>query len=157
MKEIWLSVKDYEGFYEVSNLGNVRSLKAPGRGNHCGRILKPAIVDGYCVVHLSVNGKVHNRYVARLVATAFIPNPENKPTVNHKNGRDRLNNNIENLEWATVSENTQHAYDTGLNSRYKPPMSEETRMKLKKSRKQLAIVRSLIDGRFEKGTNQRIY
>lgn len=135
MSEIWLPIKDFEGLYEVSDYGRVRSLKAPGRGNHCGWILKQAVLKGYCVVHLSKKGKFYNRYVARLVAQAFIPNPENKPTVNHRNGRDKLNNEVANLEWATISENTRHAYATGLMPETRKPLTEEHKRKLSEARK----------------------
>jgi hypothetical protein len=102
--EVW---KDIEGYkiYEVSSFGNVRN-------KNTGRILKACNKSGYFSVGLS-NIKTKSFEVHRLVAKAFIPNLENKPEVNHKDG-DKLNNNYWNLEWATHSENMTHARNTGL-------------------------------------------
>ena len=101
----WKKIDDYNR-YSVSDTGLVRNDKT-------GRILKtPKAGHGYLVVNLSKNGK-RSFTVHRLVAKAFINNPENKPTVNHFDG-DKSNNNVSNLEWATYSENNQHALDNGL-------------------------------------------
>lgn len=119
MIEEWRKVEGYEGFYEISNLGNVCSLEREyiRNGNKFivkGRILKASVnSNGYFVVSLCVNGIPRKCYVHRLIAEAFIPNKENKRTVNHIDGI-KTNNNIENLEWATYSENNKHAFDTGL-------------------------------------------
>lgn len=96
--EEWKGIKDYEN-YEVSNLGNIRNKKT-------GRILKSYNKGGYVVVGLSKT-KGKNFQVHRLVCQAFIPNPENKPQVNHKD-KNGLNNNVENLEWMSVLENNIH-------------------------------------------------
>ena len=106
MQEIWKPIKGYVGLYEVSNLGNVRNAK--------GRMLNPfPIHQGYLVVDLCHDWKkTHNR-LNRIVAEAFIPNPENKTEVNHKNG-NKTDNRAENLEWTSKSENMIHAYKTGL-------------------------------------------
>jgi hypothetical protein len=104
-EEIWLPVVGYEGYYEVSNLGRVRSLR---------KTLKNNIRNGYCQVGLFINGNRKIVYVHRLVAEVFIINPDNKPEVNHKDGI-KTNNNVFNLEWATFKENNQHAFKTGLN------------------------------------------
>jgi hypothetical protein len=79
-----------------------------------GRLMKPCLGDrGYLIVGLWANCERKTMLVHRLVTEAFIPNTESKPQVNHING-DKLDNRVENLEWATSSENTQHSYDTGL-------------------------------------------
>ncbi len=98
---IWKDIIGYEGLYQVSNTGLVKSLK--GRRE---RILKFSSPRGYKCVKLYKDGKV-NYLVHRLVAKAFIPNPDNKPDVNHLDGV-RSNNNAENLEWCTSSENSLH-------------------------------------------------
>jgi hypothetical protein len=112
--EQWKPVKDYETLYEVSTLGRIRSLHKK-RG---GGILKPFPRNGYLFICFCKDGqKRQNQAVHRVVATAFIHNPENKPQVNHINC-NRTDNRLENLEWATASENNKHAYD---NERRKPP------------------------------------
>jgi NUMOD4 motif-containing protein len=159
VKEVWKSVQGYEGFYEVSNLGQVRSIArrglGAGRGVHKGILLKQVIRKGYYEVTLSVKRKTRNKSVARLVAHAFISNPLNLPQINHKNGKDRLNNRTDNLEWTTPAGNTQHAWDTGLIRRTKPPISDETRAKLRESRRRLQVVRTSL-GRFAEGTNRKM-
>lgn len=105
--EIWRDIPGYEGLYMVSNYGNVKSLKRPtrhGTFTYNEVILKPAIKRGYCVVFLYKNKKVNYFQVSRLVAIAFIPNPENKPYVDHID-TNKLNNKVENLRWVTASEN----------------------------------------------------
>lgn len=97
--EIWKPIKDYEGYYEVSNYGRVKSI-----GNR-GRILKPKKGNNrYYYVILSKNGKPQTKRIHRLVAEAFIPNPDNKPYVDHIN-TDRNDNRVENLRWVTHKEN----------------------------------------------------
>ena len=99
--EIWKDVKDYKGLYKVSNFGRVKSLK---RINCYGRIINEKILTstlnnkGYLRVKLSKNGKGKNVSVHRLVAEAFIPNPNNLPQINHKDENPK-NNNVKNLEW----------------------------------------------------------
>ena len=106
MKEQWRVIEGYPN-YEVSNLGYVRNVKT-------GKVRKLQMNKfGYQYVGLCLNGKGENHYIHRLVATAFIPNFENKRTVNHING-DKTDNRVENLEWVTDSENVKHAYKNGL-------------------------------------------
>lgn len=98
----WRKIHDYEN-YEVSESGDIRNSKT-------GRILKQGTHrQGYSLVWLSNAGKRHGKSVHRLVAEAFIPNPDNKPQINHRDG-NKSNNKINNLEWNTGSENTIHAY-----------------------------------------------
>ncbi len=106
-RQIWSSIIGYEGLYEVSNQGNVRSL-------HKG-IKELSIAKskrGYRVVSLSKNGETKMKTVHQLVAQAFIPNSENKPCINHKDF-NRLNNYINNLEWCTYAENNLHSIEEG--------------------------------------------
>lgn len=100
--EIFIPVRGYEGLYEVSNKGNVRSLP---RKTTKGGILKPSLRGGYPFVTLGKKS-VH---IHRLVAENFLSNPENKLTVNHKDS-NKINNNLDNLEWATYSENAAHGF-----------------------------------------------
>lgn len=119
----WRAIPGYETLYEISNLGEIRSLgrlASHKSGFHSirksARLLKYAIdEDGYFGVELSdIEGKAKQYRVNRLVATAFIPNPDRLPVVNHKDG-NKQNNRVENLEWCTVKYNTFEAYRMGLN------------------------------------------
>lgn len=105
--EIWKAIAGYEGLYEVSNTGLVRSLNY----NHTGgtNILKPGNDRcGYLHVVLFKDGKAKNMFVHRLVADAFIPNPNNIDTVNHKD-EDKHNNSESNLEWMTRADNKRYS------------------------------------------------
>lgn len=106
MQELWKDIKDFEGLYQISNFGNVRSLIT-------NKNIKFNKVKGYLYVHLYNNSKRKSIRVNRLVAQAFIPNPDNKPQVNHIDG-DKLNNRVDNLEWVTREENMQHAIKNSL-------------------------------------------
>ena len=112
--EIWKPISGYEGIYEVSNLGRVRSCDRfvvynNGRKHkRKGKVLSQSYdAQKYYKVGLCKNGKQKNFSVHRLVAQAFIPNPGNKEQVNHKD-ETRTNNRVENLEWATTSENINY-------------------------------------------------
>ena len=112
MEEIWKDIKGYEGLYQISNKGQVKSKAR--RGNWKETILKPSETrDHYFVVTLSKNGAQKSRRVNRIVAETFIENPLNKPEVNHIDG-DKHNNNVENLEWVTTKENIIHSYKCKL-------------------------------------------
>lgn len=106
MIEEWRDVVGFEGLYQVSNLGNVKRIKN-GSGTQPGRILKPRINRGYYRVNLSKNSHTTDKRIHRLVAQAFIPNPENKPEIDHIDGNVQ-NNNIDNLRWVTPKENMQN-------------------------------------------------
>ncbi|MFA5431995.1 MAG: endodeoxyribonuclease [Candidatus Paceibacterota bacterium] len=98
--------------YSVSNCGNIYSNKFNKRIK-----LKPnKIKGGYLIVRLYVDGVMYDRLVSVLVGEYFVPNPDNKPQINHKNGNKLINNDW-NLEWTSQSENIQHAYKTGLMSK----------------------------------------
>ena len=105
----------FEGRYQVSNLGRVRSiLSNHGRYQEKIKVQRPRSEScPYRYVQLSVKDQPHHEAIHRAVAKAFIPNPDNKPMVNHIDG-NKLNNNACNLEWVTCSENHQHAFSTGL-------------------------------------------
>jgi hypothetical protein len=111
-EEIWKSLADYDGIYEVSSHGRIRSLPRK-HGKRNKSILKPVDNTRYYQYHLSKNSESKFLLAHRLVASAFIPNPENKPQVNHINGNGK-DNRVENLEWATPSENGLHSYSLGL-------------------------------------------
>ena len=114
----WRDIPGYEGYYQASRYGEIRSLSRETEytknnslqsGFYKGRILKlHKGDDGYMHCSLSVEGKLTLAAVHRLVAATFIPNPDNKPHVNHIDG-NKTNNNVDNLEWVTRSENMQHA------------------------------------------------
>ena len=107
MQEIWKDIKGYQGLYQVSNLGRIKSIKR--------NIFLKAHTNskGYLVVSLSKNNSLSTYRIHRLVAETFIPNLENKPQVNHINGI-KSDNRIDNLEWCTNSENQKHAFKNGL-------------------------------------------
>lgn len=126
MKEHWKPITGYEGRYEVSDLGRVRSLLQP----------KPYIMIGsmsaygYRMVQLSNNGKIHSFTVHRLVALHFIPNPHNYPIINHKD-ENKLNNRADNLEWCTDYYNSHYG----------------NAQQLKRERQQKPIGKYTIDGK----------
>lgn len=110
IEEIWKDINDYEELYQISNLGNIKSLNRVLKDNRVWkeRIMKPVKdKDGYFCVNLYKNNKTKRFKVHRLVAQAFIPNPDNLPCVNHKD-EDKTNNNVENLEWCTHEYNSNY-------------------------------------------------
>ena len=104
--EIWKDVIGYEGYYQVSSVGNVKRIKSPNRPVEKLRKIQYK-KNGYAVVMLSVKQKYKLAHVHRLVAMSFIENTENKPQINHKD-LNKKNNNVENLEWVTLRENVNH-------------------------------------------------
>ena len=106
-KEVWKPIKGYEGLYEVSNLGRVKSTERRGAYGlkENGRIRSLGERNGYRYIALCKDGKYKKQYVHRLVAQAFIPNPENLPCVNHKD-ESKGNNRVDNLEWCTYRYNS---------------------------------------------------
>lgn len=115
--ENWKSITGFEGLYKISTKGRVKSLSRKvynqnGPYQIRERILKTTLNDGYVYCKLYKEAVQHTIRVHRLVAKAFMPNPENKPRVNHLNSV-RNDNRIENLEWATISEDLKHAYKYG--------------------------------------------
>lgn len=125
MQEIWADVVGFEEFYEVSNFGRVRSKERRYINEH-GRLITKHSKDlkefgtDYKRVGLKLpnDTKVHKKLVHILVAKAFIPNPDDKPTVNHIDG-DKGNNCVQNLEWATYAEQIAHAVKNNLRDPYK--------------------------------------
>ena len=116
MQEIWKDIKGYEGLYQVSNLGRIKSLERKTFGEKYGvhklkeKILKKGKCGKYNIVVLRKDKKNKTLYIHRLVAKAFINNPKKYPEVNHKDG-NTINNNVENLEWCNRSYNIKHSYN----------------------------------------------
>lgn len=109
MEEIWKDIDGYEGIYQVSNLGNVRSLNWGKRGIVRNLYLKKQN-RGYLHVELAKNGKRKAFTVHRLVANAFLENPNGYPIINHKD-ENKQNNNVENLEWCSLTYNVRYSMD----------------------------------------------
>lgn len=117
--EVWKPIGGYENYYEVSESGTVRSIERKVHWLNRSRTIKSRIIQsrvnnrGYEELRLSKNGIAKSKFPHILTAMAFVPNPDNKPEVNHLDG-NKLNNHYTNFSWVTHSENIQHAYDTGL-------------------------------------------
>jgi hypothetical protein len=143
--EIWKDIKDYEGLYQVSNMGRLKRLKRKiVTINNITKTVKEKILfqrinkKGYLVITLnkSKNGLVRTRSVHQLVGIAFIPNPENKITINHING-NKTDNKVSSIEWATQKENIEHAWRTGLSKSQKRNYKKLTITQIKKIMKEL--------------------
>lgn len=155
MQEMWKDVKDYEGLYQVSNFGNVKSLKRITKIPNANRIEKEKILklgkrNGYYTISLNKNNQRKVYQVHRLVAQAFIPNLENKPFINHKDF-NTLNNYFENLEWCTQKENVNWSI---CNMKKRKSMTHSnTKEKYISYRKSTNKYRITIDGKEYKSCN----
>jgi hypothetical protein len=122
-KEIWKDIIDYDGHYQASNLGRIKSVKRyVNRGFNNDLKTVPEKIrqqsidkDGYLTIRLHINGIRKNYFVHRLIAEAFLENTENKSQVNHIDG-NKKNCYLTNLEWVTQSENIKHSYSIGARS-----------------------------------------
>jgi hypothetical protein len=136
MDEKWICVPNYEGFYEISNLGNIRSVDRiiktkRGLKKYRGVPLNPSkSTNNYLEVRLHKVGKSKTFLVHRLVALSFLDNPNNYPIINHKDG-NKLNYTLENLEWTTYQQNTQHAYDSKLIFQKKIKLTNNDKLQIK--------------------------
>lgn len=147
MEEIWKDIPEYEGLYQISNLGNIKSQHSNRMsGQRPGKLLKITLMkNGYMSLELRMGDTNKRHLVHRLIAEVFIPNPDKRPVVNHINGI-KNDNRIENLEWCTQSENVRHAIDAGLRTAAFGPakgtkpwntgklLSEKHRNKLRKAK-----------------------
>lgn len=142
--EIWKDIPNYEEYYQASNYGRIRSLDRIIYMNHRngkiakhyfkGKILSTRINNiGYVKVDLTKNKNQKTFSVHRLVAETFIPNPNSLPQVNHKDG-NKLNNNVNNLEWCDAFQNQQHALKTGLRKQRILSVSEYQKQYYQKNR-----------------------
>lgn len=148
MDELWRPVVGYEGWYEVSNLGEVKRVM-PGTGTRC-RVLKPYLdTKGYYSYTLTVLGKQKDHLAHRIVAYAWIENAKDRPCINHIDS-NRKNNVVSNLEWVTYKENTNHCIKNGRFNGHlhslkgeknpKSKLSEKDILKIRKSRKLLTEI-----------------
>ena len=116
MNEIWKDISGYAGIYQISSLGRVKSLSRISNNRTLSeKLLTPSLSNsGYACICLSNNKYKKYSFIHRIIAQSFIPNPMGKKQVNHIDGV-KANNSIDNLEWATNSENQKHAYKNNLN------------------------------------------
>lgn len=118
--EIWKSVDEFNGDFQISNMGRIKSMMLVKNGKYSTgeKLLKTAILeDGYAKVAINRSGKIKKRSIHRLMALAFIPNPDNLPEVNHIN-TIKNDNRLENFEWITKLGNMQHANMMGRIKKY---------------------------------------
>ena len=141
INEIWIDIQGYEGLYKVSNFGRVKSIDryVNGKlGSQCkikGKIMKLQMNHkGYPCVVLHKNCKANSKLVHRLVAIAFIPNPDKLPQVNHKD-TNKQNNHVSNLEWITNEDNMRHAFANGCFKTTKKQIEHAIENQIKMARK----------------------
>ena len=149
MNEIYKAIKEYEGLYEISNLGNVKSLpRSTTKGGLLSQENAKSKKAIYKRVSLTKNGVTTRFLVHRLVATTFIPNPLNKPQVNHIDN-DTTNNRADNLEWSTGSENMQHSRKQGRQELVKTAAAEGRRESANKrvDNKYTPLINTNLNGR----------
>jgi len=113
MSEMWKNIPLCKGKYQISSHGNIRSLIATKGGVRTTLLKTQVDSKGYKRIRISIDGDKRSYKIHRLVASAFIPNVEGKPQVNHMDG-DKINNHVSNLEWVDNAENCRHAMETGL-------------------------------------------
>ena len=163
ISEIWKDVKDYEGLYQISNLGNIRKMRFINNITNKEKQfnIKPQINNsGYYRVMLFKNGNYKNKLLHRIVAETFINNPDKKNQVNHKDG-NKLNNCVQNLEWCSQSENMKHAYKNKLAKSYATGKfganslkAKKVNMLDKKTKQTIKTFGSLIDAAKYIGVNK---
>lgn len=155
MQEIWKDIEEYEGIYQISNFGNIRSLdriivdKNKTYLLH-GKILKQGIRNTYKVINLHKNAKRKSYQVHRLVANAFIPNPNNYDIVNHID-ENPINNNVNNLEWCNQKHNVNHSIHK-LYSQKNAKISNKTKEKyinVKNGKYRVAIKQIKVESLFD--------
>lgn len=145
--ERWKPIKGYEGTYSVSTFGRVRREQGFRYGGCCGiacvseRILKPTFTKGYANVGLSLCGKLKRKQIHRLVAEAFIPNPNELPQINHKD-ENRGNNTLENLEWCTAKYNVNYGHHNEKisKSRHSEKSKKQWREAIEKTKKKVMCI-----------------
>jgi hypothetical protein len=143
MEELWKDIVGFEGLYKISNLGRVMSCRSANHKDKKPIIMKPSVSNtGYHHVQLYKNKKAYTMTIHRMVATAFIDNPSNKPEVNHIDGI-KSHNAVDNLEWVTIGENQRHAIKLGLRS-----PSPMTGRKGKESPTSKSVIQYTLDGEF---------
>ncbi len=147
MEEIWKDIEGFEGYYQVSNLGRVRSVERIGCNNryYDSIIRKQSLSRGYPIVSLSKDGNKIHRYVHILVARAFVPNPNNFPQVGHKD-ETRTNNRADNLEWVTAKQNNNMPLHIKRisgenNSNYGVVMTQEQKDKISATKKSSGVAK----------------
>ena len=133
--EEWRPIAEFEG-YEISNLGNVKRN---------GKLLKLSPWNKYLTIRLRTAEKNKTAYVHRLVAMTFIPNPENKPMINHIDG-NKLNNDVKNLEWCTRQENERHAWNHGMKERVRDAVKENLKIARTYIHSKIPVTQMSLDG-----------